>query len=77
MYFLFAEKNVYVCFFSSIYEDSLKRIILIYDDIYWVFFLQEAADPLDSEAVGQYRNGGSPSNGTADSERTLEVGYLQ
>lgn len=76
MYFLFAEKNVYVWVFSSIYEDSLKRIILIYDDIYWVFFLQEAAD-LDSEAVGQYRNGGSPSNGTADRERTLGVGYLQ
>lgn len=42
-----------------------------------VFFLQEAADPLVSEAVGQQRNGGSPSNRTADSERTLEVGYLQ
>lgn len=42
-----------------------------------VFFLQEAADPLVSEAVGQQRNGGSPSNRTADSERTLGVGYLQ
>nr|XP_034320571.1 uncharacterized protein LOC117687697 isoform X2 [Crassostrea gigas] len=34
--------------------------------------IEQAADPLVSEAVGQYRNGGSPSNGTADSERTLE-----
>lgn len=57
------------------FEDSLKRIILIYDDI--VFLLQEAADPLVSEAVNQNRNGGSPSNRTADSERTLEVGSLQ
>lgn len=64
-------------FFLLFNEDSLKRITLIYDDIYWVFFLQEAADPLDSEAVGQHRNGGSPSNGTADRERTLGVGYLQ
>lgn len=70
--------HVYVYLFSSIYEDSLKRIIiLIYDDINCFFFLQEAADLLVSEAVGQYRNGGSPSNGTADSERTLGVGYLQ
>lgn len=42
-----------------------------------VYFLQEAADPLVNEAVSQYRNGGSPSKGTADSEGMLEVGYLQ
>lgn len=42
-----------------------------------VYFLQEAADPLVNEAVSQHRNGGSPSKGTADSERMLEVGYLQ